>query len=148
MKQLILTLVLLLVALPVNAQGTDTGNNVEAWLKPVEAKYVCMVNNAKFEREQIAVEVDGKTYYGCCPMCKSMLQNDAAKRTGTDPVSGNHVDKAEAVIGADPEGKVHYFENQKNFDQYMEEAPKEREALEGVGHDNAVYEQGHELHNH
>jgi YHS domain-containing protein len=35
-----------------------------------------------------------------------------------DPVSGNKVDKAEAVIGADADGRVYYFENAKNLKSY------------------------------
>lgn len=42
-------------------------------VRQVEASKVCMVNDTVFDREQIAVEVEGKTYYGCCPMCKDRL---------------------------------------------------------------------------
>ncbi|HZR83891.1 MAG TPA: hypothetical protein VFD92_22540 [Candidatus Binatia bacterium] len=84
----------------------------------VDAKRVCMVNDTAFERDQIAVQVDGKTYFGCCEMCKGRLQQDAAARTATDPISGKPVDKATAVIGAKPDGKVLYFESEKTFQQF------------------------------
>lgn len=90
----------------------------EAWLKPVKAENICMMNDKAFDKPQRAVEVEGKTYYGCCPMCAEKLQKEAAMRTAKDPVSGKEVDKASAVIGADSEGKAYYFENEKNFKKF------------------------------
>lgn len=92
-------------------------------LQSVERRFVCMVNDAVFEREQIPVEVDGKTYYGCCPMCKERLSTDSGARTAVDPVSGNKVDKATAVIAARPDGTVLYFESEETLARYgMEES--------------------------
>ncbi len=90
----------------------------KAELKRVETKKVCMVNNQVFEKDQIPVAVDGKTYYGCCEMCKERLAKDAAARTGVDPVTGKPVDKATAVIAAMPDGKVLYFESQETYEKY------------------------------
>ena len=81
-------------------------------LTRVEARRVCMVNNTVFPKDQISVEVEGKTYFGCCEMCKGRL----------DPVSGKSVDKATAVIGATPDGKALYFESQKTFEAYAKKA--------------------------
>ena len=87
-------------------------------LKQVESKYVCMVTDKLFNKEQIPVEVDGKTYYGCCEMCKAKIKNNAQARVAIDPVSGNQVDKAVAVIGAAPDGTIYYFESEDNLNQY------------------------------
>lgn len=87
-------------------------------LQRVETKKVCMVNNQVFDKDQIPVTVEGKTYYGCCEMCKDRLTKDAAIRSAVDPVSGKPVDKATAVIGALPDGKVLYFESEATFGQY------------------------------
>lgn len=84
----------------------------------VESKKVCMVNEASMASDQIPVKVDGKTYYGCCAMCKEKLEKNAAIRSAVDPVSGKKVDKALAVIGALPGGKVLYFENDANLQRY------------------------------
>lgn len=100
------------------ALAVDTTAPVTDWLKPVEASKVCMVNNKAFDKDQIPVEVDGKTYYGCCPMCKDMLGKDVTKRMATDPISSKEVDKSTAVIGADLEGNVHYFENENNLKEF------------------------------
>jgi YHS domain-containing protein len=86
--------------------------------KVEEPKKVCMVTNQLFEKDQIPVAVGGQTYYGCCEGCKQTLRNDPAARTAVDPVSGKKVDKAKAVIGAAPDGKVLYFENEANFKKY------------------------------
>lgn len=87
-------------------------------LERVDAVKVCMVNNTVFPRDQIPVEVDGKTYFGCCEMCKGRLAKDEAIRMAVDPVSGNQVDKATAVIGAGPDGKVQYFESEETFAKF------------------------------
>ena len=39
-------------------------------------------------------------------------------RVATDPVSGKPVDKAEAVIGELPDGKVFFFESEKSLEVY------------------------------
>jgi YHS domain-containing protein len=106
-------LCLLVFGLATQASG-ESGEGV----RPVEAKKVCMVNNQVFDKDQIPVVVDGKTYYGCCEMCKERLSKDAAIRSAVDPVSGKTVDKATAVIGALPDGKVLYFESETTFGQY------------------------------
>jgi YHS domain-containing protein len=87
-------------------------------LAHVEAKRVCMVNDTVFPKDQIPVQVEGKTYFGCCEMCKGKLASDASVRSAADPVSGKSVDKATAVIGATPDGRVLYFESEKTFDEY------------------------------
>ena len=93
-------------------------NGIRPALKRVETKKVCMVNNTVFEKDQIPVAVQGKTYYGCCEMCKERLVKDADARTAVDPVTGKKVDKATAVIAAQADGKVLYFESEKTLEQY------------------------------
>jgi YHS domain-containing protein len=92
-------------------------------LERVQPARVCMVNNSVFPKDQIPVAVEGKTYFGCCEMCKGRLAEDAAVRSATDPVSGKAVDKAKAVIGATPEGKVFYFESEKTFAAFQKRKP-------------------------
>ncbi len=84
----------------------------------VESKNVCMINDRSMANEQIPVEVEGKTYFGCCPMCKERLVKDESSRFAIDPVSGKRVDKATAVIGALPGAKVLYFESKVNLERY------------------------------
>jgi YHS domain-containing protein len=109
-------LVLVLVA------TTAFSQTAVAPLTKVEPKKVCMINEQFMNRDQIPVEVDGKTYFGCCEMCKKRLADDASKRVAIDPVSGKQVDKANAVIGAGTDGTVAYFENEKNLKAFNKKA--------------------------
>ena len=87
--------------------------SADSVLEVVEAEYVCMVNDAAYDKEQVRVDVEGKTYYGCCEMCKARLENNEQLRVGIDPVSGTKVDKATAIIAADAYNRVYYFESQE-----------------------------------
>lgn len=148
MKTLILAFLLVFLAMPVMAaeNGHDHG---DTWLKPVEAKMVCMMNNKVFDKEQMSIEIEGKTYYGCCPMCKEMLGKDPAKRVAIDPVSGKEVDKAIAVIGADTHGMTYYFENEENLHKFASGPMPEMkdEKMEGMNNDaTATDDHGHHSH--
>jgi YHS domain-containing protein len=79
---------------------------------------ICMVNNQFMGRPQIPVQVDGKTYYGCCEMCKARLANDPTARTGVDPISNKPVDKSMAIIAKADTGAALYFENEQNYAAY------------------------------
>ena len=94
-----------------------------AALEVVETREVCMVNDRFFAREQIPVEVGGKTYYGCCEGCKKRLAEDEAIRQAKDPVTGEPVDKATAVIAARPDASVLYFASEETLARYLEERP-------------------------
>lgn len=148
MKTLMLAFLLVFLSVPVMAaeNGHDHG---DTWLKPVEAKMVCMMNNKVFDKEQMSIEIEGKTYYGCCPMCKEMLGKDPAKRVAIDPVSGKEVDKATAVIGADTHGMTYYFENEENLHKFASGPMPEMkdEKMEGMNNDaTATDDHGHHSH--
>src|SRR5262245_57122079 len=100
------------------AQDDKADKPKEEKLVKIEAKYVCMINNHKFNKAQVAVKVEDRTYYGCCEMCQKRLQEDAESRVATDPVSGKKVDKATAIIGANSDGEVFYFENEENLNKF------------------------------
>jgi YHS domain-containing protein len=85
---------------------------------------VCMMNDRVMGQPQIPVVVEGKTYYGCCAMCKERLTNDAAARKAVDPVTGRAVDKAKAVIAQRPDGSVLYFESKATLRRYRAPAAK------------------------
>ena len=80
---------------------------------------VCMVTNQFIGRPQIPIEVDGRTYFGCCEMCKGRLAREPSTRTAVDPLSGSEVDKATDVIAQDPAGALSYFENETNYREYV-----------------------------
>lgn len=130
MKILFLTLLTAFMTLP--AFAADKALDAD-WLKPVEAKKVCMVNNKSFDKDQMAIEVAGKTYYGCCPMCKGMLEKDETQRSAIDPVSGKAVDKASAIIGADSDGNTYYFESQDNLKKFSSGPKPDKKPDAGMG---------------
>lgn len=112
-KEVLIAVVLLLM---VTAVGYSSEQHPA--LRKVEPSYVCMTNNRDMGVEQIAVKVGEKTYYGCCKMCATNLRNNKSTQTAVDPVTGNTVDKAKAVIGALPGGNVFYFESEESFNAY------------------------------
>lgn len=139
-KYLILTTVIAIFAIPALAQETmnhdmqhsehhmegmshmdhdDHADTDAQSVRQVDASMVCMMNNKVFDKAQIPVEINGKTYYGCCSMCKDMLTKDKTLRMATDPISGQEVDKASAILGADEAGKVYYFESETNLHKHM-----------------------------
>ena len=81
---------------------------------------VCMINDEVLNKPGVAVEHNGKTYYGCCEMCLEKIKKDPSKYvTANDPVSGQKVDKADAFIyGLD--GKAYYFANEANRKSFAE----------------------------
>lgn len=119
MRKTILVLFTLLFAVAAFAQADLKPSGK---LTKVEPKTVCMINEQAMGKDQIPVEVEGKTYYGCCEMCKKALAADAAKRAAIDPVSGVLVDKATAIIAAQEDGRVFYFENDENLKKYNDSA--------------------------
>lgn len=124
-KSLFFTIIALILVSIVGVKAMNSGSeeNKSAEkntpeLKQVESKYVCMVTDRLFNKEQIPVEVEGKTYYGCCDMCKGRLANDSDIRKGTDPLTENKVDKAQSVKAADSNGQIFYFEDKQNLVEF------------------------------
>lgn len=90
-----------------------------AALTPIaDPSTVCMVNDQHMGVAQIPVQVEGKTYYGCCQMCEAKLKQNEQVRLGKDPVTQNAVDKATAVLAMDAKGKVLYFESEESMRSY------------------------------
>jgi YHS domain-containing protein len=77
-------------------------------------EYVCMMQDMVLGKPGIPIQFEGKTYYGCCEMCKERIKNEPQKYTrAVDPVSGKPVDKASSFI-YDLEGSAYYFGSDAN----------------------------------
>ena len=100
------------------ASASASAQEASVLTRVSEPSKVCMVNNQYMDAEQIPVSVGGKTYFGCCAMCKEKLEKSDAARTALDPVSGARVDKATAVIGRDGSNKVYYFESEATMRRF------------------------------
>ena len=125
MKVVVMTAILLGAALggvliTQSHSGAST-NVVEKELKSVVSSEVCMVNDKVFGREQIPVEFEGKTYYGCCHGCVGRIKDDSTVRYSKDPVTGQEVDKALAFIIEGVGGEALYFESIETARKYREQ---------------------------
>lgn len=101
-------------------------NKETAAVKPLPTNQVCMINNKFMSKDQIPVQVNNKTYYGCCQGCVGTLKNDQAARTATDEVTKQQVDKATAFIIVKPGTRddVLYFVSKQNAATYLQRASK------------------------
>lgn len=98
----------------------EPGAPVKKEIKFEKRSDVCMVTNmVPGDRPMFPVEVDGKTYYGCCPMCVKRLKDERALRYAVDPVTKREVDKATAFITAGPEGQALYFESEETAKRHQ-----------------------------
>lgn len=98
-----------------------SGANMPALGDQVPNDYVCMVNDAYMGRLQFEVPFEGKTYYGCCDMCKERIPQDESVRYAIDPFSKKKVDKADAyIVLIGQNGEVVYFENEENYKKLIE----------------------------
>src|SRR5688572_5758551 len=105
---------------PRPAVATASSQALPAGITRVDDRsLVCMVNDQFMGKSQIPVEVAGRTYYGCCAMCKERLANQEAARIGQDPVTGAAVDKSQAVIVRDESGKVYYFAGEDSLRRWQ-----------------------------
>lgn len=106
-------------SVPQSSSSTKTAAELPAGMTRVsDVSQVCMVNNQFMGKPQIPIAVEGRTYYGCCAMCKDRLGNDPESRTAQDPVTGEKVDKATAVIIKDGSNKVLYFASEDTLRRY------------------------------
>lgn len=114
-----------LPAPPASAQPSDERPPSASPLTLVtDRSLVCMVNNQYMGRPQIPIEADGRTYYGCCEMCRGRLGSDPSSRVSIDPVTGATVDKSTAVIGRESSGRTLYFESEQTFAAFAERSSR------------------------
>ena len=83
-----------------------------------DRKYVCMMQDSLQVKPGTPIEIEGRTYYGCCSMCAGKMKADPVKYTkAKDPVSGILVDKSSALIfGHD--GNAYYFDSEGTRTQF------------------------------
>jgi YHS domain-containing protein len=104
--------------------------NATAWAAPVvvvpERTRVCMMQDTIMAVPAIPLASNGKTYYGCCEMCKAKIAAEPERYTlARDPVSGAVVDKATAAL-LSVDGRVFYFESEATRTQFTERLPRAR----------------------
>jgi len=87
----------------------------------VPKEKVCMVNDRFMGVQQIPIDVNGTTYYGCCEGCVEKLQKNIDDvRFGNNPLNKTKVDKASAVIVQDKSnGSVFYFASKEDAQDFI-----------------------------
>lgn len=88
-------------------------------IKPEKNNEVCMVTNKVPGKPMIPVDIDGKTYYGCCKICINSLRAERSIRFAKDPVTGREVDKASSFIISGPGSSAMYFESKDTALKYL-----------------------------
>lgn len=91
-----------------------------------ERTRVCMMQDTVMSVPAIPLARNGKTYYGCCEMCKAKIAAEPERYTlSRDPVSGAVVDKASAAL-LSVEGRVFYFESEGTRALFTARLPRDR----------------------
>ncbi|HUG43474.1 MAG TPA: hypothetical protein VMN76_04435 [Acidobacteriota bacterium] len=91
-----------------------------------DRSHVCMMQDMLMQQPGIPLKHDGKTYYGCCEMCKDRIAQEPERYTkAVDPISGKTVDKAEAFLFAH-QGTVFYFESKETRAKFAKDPAKYR----------------------
>lgn len=76
---------------------------------------VCMIDDNLQSKPGLAYAYQGKTYYLCCAGCRNRFASDPARFSrAVDPISGESVDKAEALIFGYA-GKAFFFSNEEHL---------------------------------
>lgn len=85
-----------------------------------ERSRVCMMQDTVMAVPAIPLASGGKTYYGCCEMCKAKIAAEPERYTrARDPISGAVVDKATAAL-LSVDGRVVYFESEASRGRFVE----------------------------
>ena len=84
-----------------------------------ERSRVCMMQDTVLGTPGLPIEHNGRTYFGCCPMCKAKIATEPDRfTTAIDPVSGRKVDKATAEL-LSVGTAVLYFESAANRARFL-----------------------------
>ena len=86
--------------------------------------HVCMMQDSVMEKPGVPVQYEGRTYYGCCPMCSGKITSQPEKYTkAKDPVTQVTVDKATALLYG-YNGRAYYFDSEASRATFSENPGK------------------------
>jgi YHS domain-containing protein len=127
-------LLLILFSFPglARTEGTEV-------LRAIPRTHVCMQRNDAYKFPQHKMEIGKQTYYYCCGLCKMKLEREPELRTAQDPLTGKSIDKAQSFTAVNAQNKVFYFENEKNFKDYLKKAPAPASQPETQKSESSVY---------
>ena len=85
------------------------------WFTRVKSSEVNMVTNRFEGKRQAEINANGKTFYGTGDGAAAAIANNPSICNAKDPLTGETVNKSEAVIFANASGKVYYFKSEHTF---------------------------------
>lgn len=95
--------------------------------KKLESQQICMFRNQLIMEAASSIEIDGQTYYACCPGCAEKLKNNYQEsQFAIDEYSHHRIRKTKAFIILNNKStrKVSYFESEKNYNQFINSKSK------------------------
>lgn len=96
----------------------DQQAQAQGLVRIADSSHICMLSNRFLgEKPHVPIDVEGKTYFGCCANCAARLGERPDARVAVDPVNGHTLDKAKAILARDATNKVLYFESEETFAQ-------------------------------
>ncbi|MGZ2369478.1 hypothetical protein ACXR6G_06805 [Ancylomarina sp. YFZ004] len=125
---IILGLIVFLAAIIVYAPGLNNSNNDDQIIyvsfegEIIPDSMVCMLGGDIKTKPTLPIEINSKTYWGCCQNCLGKLQrNENNALYALDPLSGESVNKADAIIRQDPQNnkRVFFFKSNETYNQYL-----------------------------
>ncbi|MUP39402.1 hypothetical protein [Labilibaculum euxinus] len=125
---LILGLIILLVAIVVYAPVINERDKSETLKfssfegKEMLDNMVCMVRGDIKSKSTLPIQIEDKTYRGCCQKCMDKLERNVNNiRFTIDPITGQSINKADAVIKQDPHDnkRVLFFKSNETYNQYL-----------------------------
>ena len=104
-----------------NSNNVKINRDVPAnlWLNKVKATEVNMVTNRFEAGPQVAIRINGKTYFANGEGYALNIQENPSVRFAKDPITNKIIDKADAVSYADASGRILYFESDMTFDRFV-----------------------------
>ena len=95
------------------------------WMKRVKTDEINMVTNRYTTELQSRVILGGKVYYTLGESYAWTMQQNPSIRFAKDPLTGKTIDKADAIIYIDADGRALYFESEGTYKKFLALAEQE-----------------------
>ena len=105
---------------------------------------VCMIDDNLQSQPGLTYVYQGKTYYLCCAGCLKRFAGDPERFSqAKDPVSGQQVDKAQALIYS-YEGQAYFFGNEAHLKAFAKEPAQFLQQAQPSSGDGAPLQHQHQ----
>jgi len=93
----------------------------------IPGNMVCMVRGDIKNKATLPLHIGDETYYACCKKCLLKLEENVGNiRFTIDPISGESISKADAVMKQDPQRpeRVMFFKSNETYNLYLKRFDK------------------------